>query len=209
MGTPVTGVPLPAARSADIGRVIDVEPTDDPNRPLLPHEIEELNRAALASGLVRGPVNPGIAATLQSGEDTGNYASLEEAIAAGAPVGADAEMVATGAARFRDLAPIFQPAPVATHAPRNVVRHQTAREFIASQGVAQIPRLPDFKKVQMIDLQNGRFYVDGLEFEIDAESLKMLRKFCVVHARTQIQRSLDDAMKALEEAASEGGAETV
>jgi hypothetical protein len=185
-------------RSAAIGKPVEAPPQ------LSVSEIEELNRQAIASGMVKGPVNPGIAQTL--GDDS-PYGSLEDAIRAGAPVGADDEAVNAGAAQFREAQPVF-PGPVLPVRP--VGGRQTAREFIAAQSATQLPRLPDFKKVQMIDCVNGKVYVDGLEFEMLPEELKMMRKFAVTKAKEQIQKALEEALSALsEDADGEGSDEAV
>jgi len=203
-GVPQVGTPMPTVRSAELGRPV-APPADNPDRPLTAQEIEELNQAALQSGLVVGPVNPSLARTLDGGggSDDTSYATLEEAIAAGAPVGADEAAVAEGAMRFREPMPTSPTIPV--RSPRMVVgaQRQTAREFIAAQ--PQLPRLPDFKKVQMIDMVNGKVYVDGLEFSLELGELKTLRKFCVTKAKDQIQKALDAALKELAED-TDGGA---
>lgn len=210
-GVPSTGTPMPAVRSAELGRPV-AKPAEDPNRPLTPEEIETLNQEALKSGLIVGPVNPSIARTLDSsgltidGEPV-QYGSLEEAIAAGAPVGADEAAVAEGAMRFREAMPTSPTVPV--RSPRMVVGAQgrmTAREFIAAQPA--LPRLPDFKKVQMIDMVNGKVYVDGLEFSLEPTEAKMLRKFCVTKAKEQIEKALAAALKELAEG-DDGGTEAV
>jgi hypothetical protein len=203
-GVPVVGTPMPSVRSADLGKRVR-QPVDDPNRPLSAAEIEELNKAAIASGLVRGPVNPSIARTLGGEVEDSPYASLEEAIAAGAPVGADAEAIAEGAAAFREptlVAPVIQVrTPVG-------MRRMTASESPVGSAAA-LPRLPDFKKVQMIDMVNGKVYVDGLEFAIEPGELKMLRKFCVTKAKDQVQKALDAALKELAEDTDGGDAEAM
>jgi hypothetical protein len=194
VGVPMMGTPLPTVRSAELGRVL---PADDPNRPLRADEIEELNQQALASGLVVGPVNPSIARTLgASGEDDAPYASMEEAIAAGAPVGADAAAVAEGAMRFREPSPSTPIVPV---------RRPIPRPTAGAASVTHETRLPDFKRVQMIDLVNGKVWVDEMEFAIGPTDVKMLRKFCVTIAKDQVQAALDAAMKALAEDADAEG----
>lgn len=197
-GSPITGTSMPSVRSAELGRPAAV---DDRTRELTVEEIEELNRAALASGLVRGPVNESMRRTLEGrGVEMGDdvpYASLEDAIRAGAPVGADPEEVDQRAAQFRDT-----PAPVR---PPIGARRQTAREFIAATENVALPRLPDFKKVQMIDTVNGKVYVDGLEFTLEASEVKMLRRFCVEKAKEQIKKALDAALAELAEGTNDGG----
>ena len=169
-------------------------------------ERAELDLMALRSGFVTGPVTPGIAAAAEN-LDT-QYGSLEEAIRAGAPVGADDEAIALAARAFREPPPPALPPvrmPVGGRAPQQqIVGRQTAREFIG-QPVEQLPRLPDFRKVQMIDLVNGKVYVDALEFNLTKEQLQMLRKFCVTTAKEQIQKSLETALAALDAEDTNGG----
>lgn len=193
-GVPIMGTPLPSARSADLGRATTPRV---PTAPMLtPEEIHERNRLALAAGVHPSQI-PGFDA---DAEDMGPYASMEDAIAAGAPVGSDPEDVAIGARAFREAEPLFR----GKQAPE--VGRMTAREFIAHRAESQLPRLPDFKKIQMIDMVNGKVYVDGLEFTCTPGELKMLRKFCVNKAREQIQASLDAALKALAEDDNDGEA---
>lgn len=209
-GVPTVGTPMPAVRSADLGRPA-ANPADA-QRPLTVEEIEALNQEALRSGLVRGPINASVARTLDGsgamidGEPV-QYGSLEEAIAAGAPVTADEESIAEGAMRYREAPPST---PVVRVGPARVIgdRH-TAREFIAAHPAPALPRLPDFKKVQMIDMVNAKVYVDGLEFALEPSEHKMLRKFCVTKAKDQIQKALDAALKELAEGDDGQGAETV
>jgi hypothetical protein len=211
-GVAISATPLPSVRSADLGQPVP-QPAQEASGPpaYTSEEMAELDRLALESGLVRGPVNARIAQRLEGGGiDDGPYGSLEEAIAAGAPIGADDDAIAVGAARFRDpsmqpLPPVRQ--PVGARGP--VQNRQTAREFIASQPATQMPRLPDFKKVQMIDLINGKVYVDGLEFIVTKSELQMLRKFCVTTAKEQIQKALNEALAALDVEDSDGGAAEV
>jgi hypothetical protein len=192
-GVPITGAPLPAVRSASVGRPTTTPVGPPQQEPLSQEEIDRLDRMALESGLVKGPVTQSIANKL--GEDIGPYASLEEAIAAGAPVGAEPEMVAIGARKYREAVPVFE-----------TPDRQTAREFLARRAEA-LPRLPDFSKVQMIDMVNGRVLLDGLEFPVTPAELKHLRTFCVTKAKEQITKSLEAALKALEDT-SDAGAST-
>ena len=192
-GVPIMGTPLPAVRSADLGRattpMVPVPP------PLSYEEITELNRKALESG-----VHPSQIPGFSEEESMGPYASLEDAIKAGAPVGADEAQVAIGAQRFREPVPVFPPPDAG---------RQTAREFVAARNAANsVPHLPDFTKVQMIDMVNGKVYVDGMEFECTKPELKMLRTFCVKKAKEQVLAALEKALSALE-ADGDGGTEAV
>jgi len=198
-GSAISAVPAPTVRSADLGQPVQ-------QKPLTIEERAELDRMAVASGMVRGPVTPGIAAAAESQDDL--YGSLEDAIRAGAPVGADADAVEAEALRHREPVPVF-PQPVGARSPRMTVGRQTAREFIAADAASQLPRLPDFRKVQMIDLINSKIYVDGLEFVLTKEQLQMLRKFCVTTAKEQIQKSLADALAAFDAEGTDGATPAV
>ena len=199
VGVPIAGTPLPSARSADLGRA--VEPPVD--RPLTPEEIEDLNRQAIASGLVQGPVNPGIARTLETVEPDAQYATLEDAIRAGAGVNMDTAEVEEAAQRHR--------APGGP--PITRVRPPVGGQVVPAGSVGRtvkevlsMPTLPDFKKVQMIDLVNAKVYVDGVEFTVAPDELKMLRKFAMTKAKEQVQALLDAALKSLAEDSDDTGA---
>jgi hypothetical protein len=184
IGVPIMGTPLPTARSAEIGIPVDV-PFVPADRPLSPEENEALNRAALASGLVRGPVTPGIANTLAGGDEMGPYGSLEDAIREGAPISATEQEIAAGSRAFREPEPPPLP-PV--RSPRMVAG------IVQSQVEAALPKMPDFKKVQMIDLVTGKCYVDSVSFDLTPSEVKTLKKFCVTKARDTIQSLLDAAL---------------
>lgn len=195
-GIATTAAPQPTARSADLGQPVDEE--DDPSLPLSAEKRAELDRLAAASGFVQGPVTPGIASALEgAGGDDGPYGSLEEAIAAGAPVQADEQAVAEGAARFREPGAPVRVVGAAQMRPMPTDR-QTACEFLGRQREPDFARLPDFGKVQLIDLVNGRVYIDGLEFAVTVAELQALKKFAVETARQQIQAKLTEALKMLE-----------
>jgi hypothetical protein len=193
IGVPIAGTPLPSARSADLGRPVDLPPAD---RPLTPDEIDDLNRQALASGLVQGPVNPAIARTLETVEPDAQYASLEDAIRAGASVDMDEAAIEEAAQRHRapGAPPIMRVRPPVGG--QVVVAGSVGRPV---KEVLALPKLPDFKKVQMIDLVNAKVYVDGVEFMVTPDELKMLRKFAVTKAKEQVQQLLDEALKSLAE----------
>lgn len=59
---------------------------------------------------------------------------------------------------------------------------------------AALPKMPDFKKVQMIDLVTGKCYVDSVSFDLTPSEVKTLKKFCVTKARDTIQSLLDAAL---------------
>jgi hypothetical protein len=199
-GVPTVGTPMPSVRSPELGRPVV-------GQQLSSEEIEDLNRRAIESGMVVGPVNPSIASTLASngGMDDSPYGSLEEAIAAGAPVGVDAETVSREAARYREVLPSSPTIQVRTPIGSFGARSREAQLVARHADSPSLPRLPDFKKVQMIDMVNGKVYVDGLEFSMSHEEIKQLRKFCVTKAKEQVQASLDAALKALAEDVGEEG----
>ena len=199
VGVPVSGTPMPSARSADLGRAM--EPPAD--RPLSPEEIDELNRQALASGLVQGPVNPSLARTLETVEPDAQYASLEDAIRAGASVDMDSEQVEEAAQRHREPG---APPIVRVRKPVGGAVVPTGTVGRPVKEVLTLPTLPDFKKVQMIDLVNAKVYVDGVEFTVAPDELKMLRKFAMTKAKEQVQALLDAALKSLAEDSDDTGA---
>jgi hypothetical protein len=197
-GVAITATPLPTVRSADLGQTTDVQSPPQYSQ----EEMAELDKLALESGLIRGPVNARIANRLDGGDmDDAQYGSLEEAIAAGAPVGADEESVAAGASRFRDPALLHELPPARAPIGGQI---RSRRPIVVPN---QLPHLPDFKKVQMIDCVNGKVYVDGMEFGINKGELQMLRKFCVTTAKEQVQKALNEALAALED--EDGGSEAV
>lgn len=156
--------PLPTAQSASLGREV---PDEAP--PLSPEEREVLDRMAIAAG-IRDP-------RITVPEETEDqYGSLEDAIAAGAPV----------------------EKPAAVHAPDR----STAREFTGGAMMKQptrqiVPRLPDFQKVEGIDLTADRVILDGMDFPITAEKSTELKRFVVEVARQAIMERLNDAMSIL------------
>lgn len=204
VGVPISATPAPSVRSADMG-----QPVPDLTGPMTIEERQVLDRMALESGLIRGPVTGGIADAIENADVP--YGSLEEAIRAGASVNADDEAIEAAALRHREPTPLWEQQgvyqPIGARVP--VAPRHAAREFIAAQPQAQLPRLPDFKKVQLIDLINGKVYVDGLEFELSKEQLHMLRKFSVTIAKEQIQKSLTDALAALDSEDADGGSQAV
>ena len=107
------------------------------------------------------------------GTESSNYVSQEAALQAGAPV-----------------------------------ERLTATEVIASQGGfaknrqpasfgGGIPRLPDFTKVEGIDLLRNVIYVDSMEFSIPKVDADEFRLYAIRIARETITKKLNDAMAAL------------
>jgi hypothetical protein len=147
--------------------------------PLSPEERAELDARARELGLMPAAEQ----------EEGTKYNTLEEAIAAGQSVNTP-------------------PPPVSDPTER-----MTAREFLGRRD-AQVPvrarvvettRLPDFSKVQGIDLVRSVALVDGLEFALDPATVIDLRTLVLGVARDQILRQFDEALTG----GSNGGVEEV
>lgn len=95
------------------------------------------------------------------------YNTLEAALAAGAPV------------RMPSMQAI--PAPS--------LGRQTAREFLARES-----RLPDFFKIEGIDLISNVVWVDGMSFPITPVEAADFKVFVVNKARNSIMEKLTEAM---------------
>jgi hypothetical protein len=80
---------------------------------------------------------------------------------------------------------------------------ETAREFIARKenaagrktlGVPSFaPRIPDFTKIEGIDLVNDRVVVDGLDFPITVEQSNEFKEFVMGVVRDAILAKLEEA----------------
>jgi|ERR1051325_7794544 hypothetical protein len=166
--------PRPTAASSTIGREV-VEPP-----PLSIEERAELDARARALGLL--PPDEGA---------EGPYGSLEDALAVAR--GPEQEEAPT-------VDPVLAMAAEARAARRAREGRQTAREFIASNPterdvqIIETPRMPDFNKVQGMDLAKGVAYLDGMEFKIGPDQLRKLRKFVVELARVEFMERLNAAM---------------
>lgn len=66
----------------------------------------------------------------------------------------------------------------------------TSREMFSAA-----PRLPDFKKVQMIDLVRGVVFVDSMEFPMAPEDVEAYRRWCVEVVRAAIVSQLNSALE--------------
>jgi hypothetical protein len=140
--------------------------------PLSMEERAELDRKAMELGLIE----PGAA-----GEPM-LYATMEEAL------------------RAAGVDPNAAPAPTADP----VEALQFARQSPRPRGgylpppveikVVETARLPDFTKVQGMDLQKGVAYLDSMEFQIPAENLRKLRQFVVELARRAMMQKLEEAV---------------
>jgi len=165
-GGHATGEPRPTVRSAAMARALE---SNAQLEPMTPERIAELDALALAAGVV----DPRLGNTEQV---EGEYASLEEALAAGAPVERPAEPVKYAVVNGR-----------LSGQQSNVNRPPVSPRVVAA------PRLPDFKNVQGIDLISGVVYVDDMEFTISASELTFLRSFAVDVARTEVLKKLEEA----------------
>ncbi len=137
--------------------------------PLSPEERAELDAHARELGLIPG----------EAEEQGSKYATLEEAIEAGRSV--------------------HPPAPVGQ--PTDPTDRMTAREFLARQEnlpirarVVETTRLPNFSKVQGIDLVRSVALVDGLEFALDQDTIVSLRTLVLGIAREQVMAQFDQAL---------------
>jgi hypothetical protein len=186
---PATGEPQPTVRSAGLGRVVEQADAAAPDVPLSAQEMHELNEAARAAGIKDeriGTAGPAVGSDVQS-----NYATLEEAMAAGSSVRTEAPSAgAPVMTRQGPRGPVGRPAPQATFVP-------------------QAPRLPNFKNVQGIDLISGIVLVDDMEFKMHPQHIAELRRYAVETARDDIQKRLTEAMNmfTLEEAPAEEGSD--
>ncbi len=128
--------PRPSVRSAELGR--EVVTTE----PLTMDEKNELDRMAREAGIQDE--------RLGNIEETGGaYATMEEALAAGASVHPPAQAASLGAQ-------VGRPTRASVLAPANTA------------STLRVPRLPNFQNVQGIDLIRGVVYVDDMEFPISS-----------------------------------------
>jgi hypothetical protein len=176
-----SAIPMPTVQSAAVGRPVEELP------PLTEEERAELDRAAIAAG-VRDPRlgNQNTDGT-PIDEAPPAYGSLEEAIRAGAPVGSDAPAVD----------------PVTEYGRLNPDR-MTAREFLGRRAAQPMreqvrvltgaPRVPNFMKVEGLDLVNNCAVVDGMTFPISEEQANKLKSLVIEVARAAIMKELDEAM---------------
>ena len=69
-----------------------------------------------------------------------------------------------------------------------------ARGLTAGEFVSRRQTMPDFKKVQSIDIPSGVLFIDGWEFEIPAEDILEMKKYCVDVAMTSLSKRIAVAM---------------
>jgi hypothetical protein len=146
-----SATPLPTAQSADVGRVADPPP------PMSSEERANLDRLAIEAGVKDDRL---------ASADPGQYPSLEEAVAAGAPV-----------------KPNYTPRALMSR------ERMTAREAMA----ISTPRLPDFRRVEGIDLLRDRILIDGMEFPIPVDDAVHFKQYVVSIAKAAIMKMLNEA----------------
>jgi len=152
-------------QSADLGREVQEPPA------LSAEERAALDQAAREAGVKDdrlGTANP-------VAED-GAYSSLEEALAAGAPV--------------------VQPTPVVERVPAGALGLAMARGGMYAPPrvpVAREVRLPDFTRVEGIDLLRDCVMIDGMEFPIAEHDALDFKQYVVMVARNAILIKLTEA----------------
>jgi len=102
------------------------------------------------------------------------YGSLEEAMEAGMPV---------------ERPPMGE--PIALHRPTRPMPN------VARTSMPDAPRLPDFSKVQGIDLIRNVVYIDGMEFAISEEDSRDMRVYVVTTASNAIMAQFNNVLNAL------------
>lgn len=171
-----SATPLPTVQSAALGRPVEEPP------PLTREEREELDRQAIAAGVL----DPRLGNQNTDGTPAGvqnNYASMEEALAAGAPVNAPPTSDPT---ESRQTAREFLA--------HNIARGQVdLTQRAAAQAAILAPRIPNFRQVEGIDLVRNTVVLDGLAFPITDEKAAELKQFVVEVARDAIMTKLEEA----------------
>lgn len=178
-------MPAPGPVSAEPGPTVRSAAMGQPVAPLpplSPEERMELDQKARELGIMPRDDEP-------VGEV---YATLADAIAAGASV----------------HPPVAVPPP---NPPGSLGAALTPRERaqFPQPTVVRMTRLPDFKKVQGIDLIRGVAFVDSLEFTMDAATVADLRTLVLGLARESIMAQFDAALTDVQEAKDGGAAEEV
>lgn len=175
---PVTAGPQPNVRSAAYGV-----------QPLSVEERMELDALAMAAGIMPA-----------SEEETGPYASQAEAEAIGAPINPPREQLDAENVLIDPAYSSVSPLPSGLFARPG--RH------IPVNGLPSFPKLPDFSKPGILDLDRGVVYLDGLEFPIPAVDLAEFRAYVVTTVAADIQSRLTAALAqyAPVKEAADGGA---
>src|SRR5712675_24479 len=165
-GGVASALPLPTVRSADLGQEVQ--------NPLTFEEREELDAQARAAGILDpslGNVSPETGAA--------QYATLEEAMAAGSPV-AGATLLTSDPVTARMRSPRGQ---------------QFLQQFIPQFAAAPSPmRMPDFKRVQYIDLEHGFVVVDGMEFPMPEEDVREHKQYAITRVMDVINEKITEAL---------------
>lgn len=157
-----SATPLPTVQSADLGKVVEQVPMTEAERA-------ELDRLAVEAGIQDerlGSAGP---------EPAGSY-TMEDAIAAGAPVAAN-------------LVPEYN-----ARALNPARERMTAREYIGSRSV---PRFPDFLRVEGINLIDGFALVDGMKFDVPPEKVLEFKRFVIDLVTADIMAKLTVAASLL------------
>lgn len=164
-----SATPLPTVRSADLGSEVPAEPELSLEERI---HLDQLAREAGIQDVRLGTAQP---------DHGSQYASFEDALAAGASVNP----------------PTFEE-PTQEIAPQGLGR-PSAREYLGGAfkprpALIEVPRLPDFRKVEGIDLTGNRVIVDGMDFPITDEEATEFKQFVVGKAHAAITERLSEAL---------------
>jgi hypothetical protein len=160
-GGVASAIPLPSVQSADLGREV-------PMQTFAPGEREELDRLAREAGVV----DPRVGSTVT---EATNYATLEEAMAAGESVKAPPP-------------PTSDPTMVPVRLPVGAMVLPVNR---------LVPTVPDFNKVEGIDLVTGRVVLGGMDFPLPEEKVRELKRLVIETAQAAIMEKMQAALQAL------------
>ncbi len=166
----VSAGPTSTVRSSSLGPVVPSAP------PMSEAENAEANAKLRALGIL--PPDPLADAA---------YGSLEEAIAAGAPV--DAINL--------EVQPHMTGSPSTLKTDHLFKRPGRTIMVSAEPSMPSAPHLPDFSKVQGIDLIRNVVYIDGMEFLISEEDSRDLRVYVVQTASNAITAQFTNVLNAL------------
>lgn len=141
-----------------------------PLKPLTPEEKAELDRKAQEIGILPKPEKDELDELNETEDDAPPPAPS-------APVGA--------------AALIPKPGSVRRATPPSQINVAGGRGI---EPVTQRPQLPDFKKVQLFDLQSGTIVVDGMFFPIPAEDVRAMKAYAVSIALDHVVMQLAKAL---------------
>lgn len=178
-----TGDPRPSVSSAAVGRFTEVD-----NQPMSAEERYRLDQLARAAGVQDERIGGDMDFDV-GGAEQDQYAnmSLDDVIAQGAPVSPAKSIAGTGRLDTTRS---------------NIVGPPSAR--VVKQ---EVVRLPDFTRVQGIDLLRGVCYVDDMEFTIPTQDSQDFRRYVVTVARNEILAKLQSALGSFAEG-TDGGDST-